>query len=301
MGGKIMNLVIGATGMVGSEICRLLRKENQPVRAMVRKTSDPVKVNNLGEMGVETIQGDLRKSATFKPALKGVTAVITTASSMPFAYVPGENDPVLVDRNGMISLIDEASQAGVKRFVYTSFSGQIDLDFPLRNAKRAVEQHLRKSGMVYTVLRPSCFMEVWLTAAVGFDAANAKVQLCGDGTKPVSYISYFDVAWFAVESLKNPHARNAILEMGGPEKLSQLDAVKIFEDVSSKKFDVQHIPVEALQSQLDTTTDLMQKSFAGLMLCVANGDPIDMKETLAKLPTKLKTVREYAKSMVAVS
>lgn len=296
-----MNLIIGATGMVGSEICRLLRKENQPVRAMVRETSDPVKVNDLKELGVEIAKGDLRKSTTFKPALQGVTAVITTASSMPFSYVPGENDPVLVDRNGMIGLIDEAKQAGVKRLVYTSFSGQIDLDFPLRNAKRAVEQHLQESGMIYTILRPSCFMEVWLTAAVGFDAANAKVQLCGDGTKPLSYISYFDVAWFAVESLKNPHARNAVLELGGPEKLSQLDAVKIFEDASGKKFDVQHVPVEALQSQLQSATDLMEKSFAGLMLCVANGDPIDMREILSRFPVKLRSVREYARSMVSVA
>jgi uncharacterized protein YbjT (DUF2867 family) len=295
-----MNLIIGATGMVGSEICRLLSKENLPVRAMVRETSDPVKVNNLKELGVEIVRGDLRKSSTFKSALQGVTSVITTVSSMPFAYVPEENDIVLVDRNGMIGLIDEAKEAGVKRFIYTSFSGQIDLNFPLRNAKRNVEQHLKKSGIVYTILRPSCFMEVWLTAAVGFDVHNAKAQLCGDGKKPVSYISYLDVARFAVESLKNLTARNVILELGGPEKLSQLDAVKIFEDVSGKKFDVQHVPIEALQSQMDTSSDPMQKSFSGLMLCVANGDPIDMKDTLEKFPFKLKTVREYARSMVAV-
>jgi uncharacterized protein YbjT (DUF2867 family) len=296
-----MILVIGATGMLGSEICRLLRKENQPVRAMVRETSDPVKVNNLQEIGVEIVRGDLRSSSTFKPALQGITAIITSASSMPFAYVSGENDPLLVDRNGMTSLVDEARNAGVKHFIYTSFSGQIDLDFPIRNAKRAVEQQLQKSGMVYTILRPTCFMEAWLTPMVGFDAANAKVQLCGDGTKPLSYISYFDVARFAVESLNNPHARNAILELGGPEKLSQLDAVKIFEDASGKKFDVQHVPVEALQSQLNTATDLMQKSFAGLMLGVANGDPIDMKDTLAKFPVKLKSVREFARSIVTVA
>src|SRR4030042_2296826 len=294
-----MNLIVGATGMLGGEICRLLRKENLPVRAMVRETSDPVKVNNLKELGVEIVQGDLRKSSTFKPALQGVKTVIATASAMPFSYVPGENDPLLVDRNGMISLIDAASDAGVKHFIYTSFSGQIDLDFPLRNAKRAVEQHLQKSGMVYTILRPSCFMEVWLTAAVGFDTANAKVQLYGDGTKPLRYISYLDVAKFAIESLENPIARNAILELGGPEKLSQLDAVKIFEDISGKKFDIQLIPKEALESQLNTATDPMQKSFSGLMLCVANGDPIDMKEILMKFPVKLKSVKEYAHIVVS--
>src|SRR4030043_1040751 len=108
-----MNLIVGATGMLGSEVCRLLRKENQSVRAMVRETSDPVKVNNLRELGVEIVRGDLRRSSTFKPVLQGVTTIITTASSMPFSYVAGENDPLLVDRNGMISLIDESRLAGV--------------------------------------------------------------------------------------------------------------------------------------------------------------------------------------------
>jgi uncharacterized protein YbjT (DUF2867 family) len=296
-----MNLIIGATGMVGSEICRLLATDSKPVRAMVRETSDPVKVNKLKELGVEIAKGDLRDSSTFAGALEGVSAVITTVSAMPFSYVPGENDIQNVDLDGMINLINSAKNAGVKHFIYTSFSGQIDMDFPLRNAKRAVEQHLQKSGMTYTILRPSCFTEVWLSAAVGFDAANAKVQLCGDGTRPVSYISYLDVARFAVESLNNPAARNTILELGGPEKLSQLDAVKIFEDASSKKFDIQHTPGEALQSQLDTATDPMQKSFSGLMLCVAHGDPIDMQEILAKFPIKLKSVREYARSVVSAS
>ncbi len=190
--------------------------------------------------------------------------------------------------------------AGVKRFIYTSFSGNIDLDFPLRNAKRAVERHLQESGLIYTILRPSCFMEVWLSASVGFDIENAKVQLYGEGINPVSYISYLDVAKFAVESMHNPHARNATLELGGPEKLSQLEAVKIFEEITGKRFELQHVPTNTLQSQLSAATDLMQKSFSGLMLCVANGDPIDMEELLEKFSLKLKTVKEYAKSMVAV-
>ena len=144
-------------------------------------------------------------------------------------------------------------------------------------------------------------MEAWLSPMVGFDAANAKVRLCGEGTKPLSYISLFDVAWFAVESLKNPYARNAVLELGGPEKLSQLDAVKIFEELSGKKFEIEHVPVEALSSQLQSATDPLEKSFAGLMLCVANGDPIDMKNILGKFNIKLKSVRDFARSMVAVA
>ena len=294
-----MNLVIGATGMVGGEICRLLTAGGKPVRAMVRASSDQAKVQQLKDLGVTLVHGDLRDSSTLGPALKGVNAVITTISSMPFSYVAGENDIRSVDLAGMTTLIDNAGTTGVKHFIYTSFSGQLDLDFPLRNAKRSVEKHLQESGMVYTILRPSCFMEVWLTAAVGFDVANAKAQLCGDGTKPVSYISQKDVARFAIASLDNPAAKNATLELGGPEQISQLAAVKIFEELTGRQFKKQSIPEKALQSQRDEATDPMQESFAALMLCVAHGDPIDMEYVLQTFPIKLTTVREYAMSVVS--
>lgn len=294
-----MNLVIGATGMVGGEICRLLTAGGKPVRAMVRASSDQAKVQQLKDLGVTLVHGDLRDSSTLGPALKGVNAVITTISSMPFSYVAGENDIRSVDLAGMTTLIDNAGTTGVKHFIYTSFSGQLDLDFPLRNAKRSVEKHLQESGMVYTILRPSCFMEVWLTAAVGFDVANAKAQLCGDGTKPVSYISQKDVARFAIASLDNPAAKNATLELGGPEQISQLAAVKIFEELTGRQFKKQSIPEKALQSQRDEATDPMQESFAALMLCVAHGDPIDMENVLQTFPIKLTTVREYARSVVS--
>ncbi len=296
-----MILVVGATGMVGSEICKRLAARGKQVRAMVRSTSDQAKVANLKKAGVEILQGDLRDRASLEAACQGVTAVISTASAMPFSYHPIENNIQQVDHEGFTNLIDVAKAAGVKHFVYTSFSRHIDLDFPLRNAKRTVEQYLKNSGLVYTILRPSCFMEVWLSAAVGFDAANAKVQLYGNGTNPVGYISYLDVAQFAIESLENPAARNATLELGGPKSISQLEAVKIFEQVSGRKFEVQFVPEEALQAQRDAATDPMQQSFSCLMQCVAQGDPIDMKKILNTFPIKLTTIREYAETVFSTS
>ncbi len=296
-----MNLVIGATGMVGSEICKQLAAIGKPVRAMVRSTSDQAKVANLKRAGVEVVQGDLRDCASIEAACQGVTEVISTVSAMPFSYHPIDNNIQKVDLDGLMNLIDVAKAAGVRHFIYTSFSGNLDLDFPLRNAKREVEQYLKNSGMIYTILRPSCFMEVWLSPAVGFDAANAKVQLYGDGTNPISYISYLNVAEFAVASSENPSARNATLELGGPEAISQLGAVKIFEQVSGRKFDVQYVPEQVLQSQRDAAMDPMQQSFSGLMLCVAQGDPIDMKKTLKAFPIKLASVKDYAAHTVSIS
>ena len=62
---------------------------------------------------------------------------------------------------------------------------------------------------------------------------------------------------------------------------------------------MQSVPVEMLQKQRDEATDPMQKSFSGLMMCVANGDPIDMQEMLKAFPMQLTSVRSYAASVLA--
>ena len=163
-----MNLIVGATGMVGTEVCRLLRADGKPVRALVRASSDPAKVEKLKSLGATIVQGDLREAASLKAACQGVSSVISTASSMPFAYKPGENTPQSVDQAGNLNLIDAACEAGVKQFVYTSFPLS-SLSFPLQDAKRSVEERLRGCGIAYTILEPGYFTEIWLSPAVGFD------------------------------------------------------------------------------------------------------------------------------------
>ena len=292
-----MNLIVGATGLVGGDICRRLAAEGRPVRALVRPTSDPAKVEALKDSAIEIVKGNLCDPASLEAACRGVTAVISTASSMPFSYVPGENDIQHVDLEGTKCLVDAAQAAGVQQFIYISFT--MDNEFPLRDAKRAVEQHLKDSGLTYTILRPSYFMEVWLNPAVGFDAANATAKIYGSGQNPLSLISFPDVAKFAVASLNNPAARNATIEIGGPEALSQLQTVQIFEELGGRPFEVEYVPEAALAGQQATATDPMQQSFAGLMQKYARGDAVDMRETLNTFPMQITSVREYAQNVLS--
>ncbi len=294
-----MILVVGATGLVGRDICRRLVARGDPVRALVRETSDPAKVSELTDAGVETMVGDLRDRASLDAACSDVTAVIETAAAMPFAFIPGVNDINTTDLAGVQSLLQAASAAGVAHVIYTSFSRQLDLDFPLGNAKRRVEARVRESGLTYTILRPSFFMEVWLGPAVGFDAANATAAIFGDGTRPVSWVATGDVAELAVRCLRNPAARNATIEMGGPEPLTPLEVVHVFEEVAGRPFTVSLVPVQALEAQQEAATDDMGRSFAGLMRCYAKGDAIPMAETARTFGMELTPVRAFAEATIA--
>ncbi len=290
-----MILVVGATGEMGSDICRRLRDEGKAVRGVVRKTAGAAKLERLQSMGVELVYGDLRDRASLDAACRGMDAVITTATTT-LSRQPGDSIEA-TDRDGVLNLVAAAKDAGVGHFIYTSYSGHIDATpdpCALTQAKRAVESAVQASGMAYTILRPTYFMEVWLSPTVGFDYANATVAIYGAGKSPISWIARGDAAEFAVKSVDNPQARNAVVELGGPEALSPLQAVSVFEEVSGRPFTASHVPVEALQEQKRNAADSLQEAFAALMLSHEAGDAIPMEETARAYGVELSGVREYA-------
>lgn len=286
-----MNLIVGATGMLGGEICRLLSERGSAVRALVRGSSNPEKVERLRKLGAEVLQGDLKDRASLEAACRGASAVISTASSTASRQ---QGDSIEnVDRFGQLNLVAAAEDAGVAHFVLVSFPS-VDIDFPLQDAKRAAEDRLRRGRMTYTILQPTFFMEVWLSPALGFDPAHGTARIYGAGNNRISWISFRDVAKFAVAALNNPQAVNKVFKLGGAEALSPLEVVRLAEQTTGKAIVVEHVPEAALRAQHGAASDSLQQSFAGLMLYYARGDAIDMTDAQRALPVHgLRSAREH--------
>lgn len=286
-----MILVVGSTGLVGGEICRLLAEEGKQFRALVRPTSNQEKVNQLKEMGAELVYGDLKDPESIRKACEGCKTVISTASCT-LSRQEGDNIQT-VDRQGQLSLVDVAKNEGVEHFIFTSFP-ELAPEIPLEKAKREVEESIKESGMKYTILQPLNFMEVWLSPAVGFDFPQKQVQVFGSGDRKVSWISFRDVASFAVKSIENNSVYNSILPLGGPASLSANEVVKLFENAMGEKFKVTNIPGESLEEQMKGAEDQIQKSFAGLMFSIAEKDRIvNMEEALKKVPIQMSSIEDY--------
>ena len=290
-----MTLVAGATGVLGSEIVRNLLARGEKVRAMTRATSKPETVSALRNAGAEIVVADVKDPATLADACKGIDSVISTITSVTTAQ-PGDSFEV-TDGQGSKSLIDAAKKAGAKKFVFVSFGADCAPDAPLPRAKRSVEEHLKKSGLDYTILHPSLFCESWLGPMMFADPVAGTARIYGSGTKKMRYVAVADVAELAVQSLSRPAASNATIPFGGPEEISQRDALKMFEDTFKKTFEVTEIPEEALEAQWRTAQDQLEKSFAALMLGVARGFDAGIEPPFDQFPMRMHSPREYVEQL----
>src|SRR5262249_25093439 len=203
-------LVVGASGVLGMEICRQLAAAGEKVKGLVRTSSQKEKVNGLHELGVETVTGDMKDPQSLYQAFQNVGAIISTATST-ISYQGGDSIET-VDLAGQLNVAEAASAAGVQHVVFISFH-PLTPEFPLQSAKRAVENKLKSKNFTYTILQPTYFMEIWLSPVLGFDCAHARAVIYGEGKNKISWISIKDVAAFAVASIDNPAAQNAVIQL----------------------------------------------------------------------------------------
>lgn len=284
-------LVVGATGVLGTQIVLGLRATGRGVRALVRESSDPAKVAALRDAGAELVVADLKEPASLARACAGVSHLILTASST-LSRVEGDSIES-VDRSGNLALIDAAKTAKVEHVVFVSFPRH-ELAFPLQDAKVAVEAALVDSGLGYTILQPPHFWEIWASPALGFDIAGGKARIFGTGEGQNSWISLHDVAKAAIAALDQPAPWNRVLAFGGPEPLSQLEIVRRAAALRGQDFELERIPAEALRAQLAGGGSDLERSFAALMLITGEGRWVfDPSEARAALGIELASIDEY--------
>lgn len=118
-------LVTGATGFIGSALCRELVARGHSVRALHRKTSSLAALQGLP---VERVIGDILEPQTLLPALDGVDWIFHAAAQSDYWRHPELVLQTIVE--GTRNVMQAANQAGVKRTVLTSSLGALGVPAP---------------------------------------------------------------------------------------------------------------------------------------------------------------------------
>jgi uncharacterized protein YbjT (DUF2867 family) len=223
-------LVTGATGHQGGASLRHLRERGFPVRALTRDPDQP-KARALTGHGVEVVRGDMEDSNSLGRAMDEIHGVHSVQSSQ--AGAEGEI------RQG-IHLADAAKRSGIAHFVYSSVgSADQKTGIPVFESKFRIEQHIRGTGLPFTIVRPVAFMENWLGMRQQIENGVLRLPLTPETR--LQMIAVDDIGAVIAMALEKPgkwHGRT--IELAGDE-LSMAELAQAFS--VSAGHDVRYVQV----------------------------------------------------------
>jgi uncharacterized protein YbjT (DUF2867 family) len=292
-----MILVVGATGTLGRKVVRTLLASGEEVRAMTRVLA---KVDELKALGARPIRGNLADPESLEFAVRGARVVVAAAHSI---LGRGHESSEAVDDEGHRSLIDTAKAAGVEHFIYTSvFQASSDHPLDFWRTKARVERHLQDSGMAYTIVRPTSFMDMHAYQLIGKSVIEGKrAMLTGRGTNLRNFVASEDVAKAVVGALRIPSLRGQTIDVGGPENLSGHDVVQIFERVSGRKAKVGHVPIRALRIMSRAVAPVhpgVSRIMKMAVISETTDQTFDPSVLRTKMPITLTSLESWARSRI---
>jgi uncharacterized protein YbjT (DUF2867 family) len=226
-------LVTGATGKVGQEVVRQLSAARVPSRALVR---NPVKATGIRLPGIEIVTGDLADVASLDRALSGVDRV--------FLLSPAAPEQVELQGN----LIEAARRGGTRQIVKVSVAGGPDSGTQIGRWHWSTEKQLEASGMGFTFLRPTLYMQQMLRYAPSIVAGGTFSAPIGSGE--VAVVDTRDVAAVAVRALTEEGHDRKIYDLTGPEALSFDAMADAISAAIGRKVEYAHVPPEYARKQM---------------------------------------------------
>lgn len=223
-----MILVIGGTGTIGSEVARQLAAAGQPFRMLARDTK---KAAGVAGDGVEIVQGDIEKPETLGAAMRGVERM--------FLVTPLHLNQIQMKANA----IKAAAAAGVKHVVMSTGVGA-SLESPVKLGRwhGESEKALKDSGMGWTFLQPTFFMQNFLMSAASIKGQGAFYLPLGDAK--VAHVDARDIAAVGVAALTQPGHEGKAYPLTGPQALSCDEIGEIFSEVTGKKISYVGVSLE---------------------------------------------------------
>jgi len=226
-------LVTGATGKVGREVVRQLAAADVPARALVR---DAMRASAIRLPGIEIVVGDLARPESLPAAFAGADRI--------FLLTPAAPDQVELQSNAL----EAARRAGARHVVKVSVAGGPDAGTQIGRWHWATEKQIEASGLGFTFLRPTLYMQQMTAYAPSIAATGTFSAPVGAGE--VAVVDTRDVAAVAVCALtQNDHDRR-IYDVTGPEALSYDAMADAISEAIGRKVAYAHVPPDYARRQM---------------------------------------------------
>lgn len=212
-----MILVTGGTGFIGQVLIRHLVEAGQPVRILIKPSSHSPNIPK--GVPVEVAVSGLADERGLRGAMVGIDIVYHLASG---EWRGPRASLMDIDIKGTQAVAHAAANAGVNRFFYVSHLGADRASaYPVLKAKAIAEEHIRRSGVDYTILRSAIVYgpkDRFTTGIARLLNSFPFVFLIpGAGNALLQPLWVEDLVTCMTWALDDDATRNRTLEIGGPE------------------------------------------------------------------------------------
>jgi uncharacterized protein YbjT (DUF2867 family) len=193
-----MILLTGATGSAGSFIANEFVRERVPVRILVRNRAKATGFEKVPTL--EIVEGDMVRLDSLGAALDGVDRVLMISA------------PLMDMVETQTTFIDAAKAAGVRHVIkFSGLDARPDTTFPFGLMHKEIEEYLERSGLAWTHLRPTGFMQEYLREAPSIINGGAFYLALGDlRLNPIDLVDVAKVAFLLLRDGGHEGARIAI-------------------------------------------------------------------------------------------
>ena len=220
-------IISGASGQLGGLTVKALLAKGVPAKNLILVSRTPDALAEYAKLGAVTRFGDFSKPESLPAAYAGGTRMLLVSIGGGAGPRPEAHKRA----------IDAAVKAGVKQIAYTSWIAISKGDTTgLSVDHLATEELLKKSGVAYTILRNSVYMEALLPQATKA-VADGRVTLPATEIK-AGYVTREDCAAAAAAVLTTPGHDNKIYDITGPELIGQRELAEAVTAVTGKKIAV---------------------------------------------------------------
>lgn len=249
-----MIVVAGGSGLLGRQVVSDLVARGEYVRVLVR---DPERARTVLGEGVEVLAGDVRQPAGLGDVVAGASVIVSAVHGLLGGRGAG---PLEVDERGNANLVGVAAASGVSVVLVSVIGAATDSPLELFRAKHAAEQHLRASGIPWTIVRAGPFLETWLTILTRTAGSSGRPVVFGRGGRPLPFVSVIDVAAVVSRAATDETLRGQILEVAG-EPVTMTALARALQAERGWHGAVRHVPRPVLRI-LGTLARLVHPAFA---------------------------------------
>jgi len=226
-------LVAGSTGYLGKYLVKELKEKGHWVRALAR---NPEKLDDIREDIDDLYVGEVTEPDSLSGVCEGFDCVISAVG------ITRQKDGLTymdVDYQGNVNLLDQALAEGVDKFMYVSvFNAEKMMDLKIIQAKEQFVDHLKSSGIDFTVIRPTGFFSDMLEFLKM--AKKGRVSLFGTGEYRINPIHGQDLAKACVGLVDEKREE---IEIGGPETFTHRQIAQLAFDVLNERPKVSTMPL----------------------------------------------------------